>query len=240
MEFERNISLTDLPNFYFDANNVLVIPALESNINLSVSALFGNTWNTTLSNVRMRININELFQLDPNTNFCTQINNSNVGTGINCSVFALLSGLNYIDVNFTTLKPGLFNATYKIWTRSNGIHTLTNVGNVSINFTDVNGQQRDVFQNRLYVNAMIRADLKTDKSSDLVSSLSANSTYNAHIDIVVQNNGETPAINAIISDIIPNRINITVRDEEGIWKKRYSKYYSYLPVRMDANKCNHL
>ncbi|CEG13332.1 exported hypothetical protein [groundwater metagenome] len=69
MEFERNISLTDLPNFYFDANNVLVIPALESNINLSVSALFGNTWNTTLSNVRMRININELFQLDPNTNF---------------------------------------------------------------------------------------------------------------------------------------------------------------------------
>jgi len=215
MEFERSIELTDLPNYY-DANNVLVIPALEENINLTVSALFGNTWNKTLNNVRMRININQEFQLDPNTDFCTQLN-SLIYPNSTCAVVVLSSGTNYIEVNFSTLNPGLFNATYKISTRT-GSTGLTNIGNVTINFTDVNGQNREVFQDRTYVNAMTRADLRVDKDSGLPTPLAAGSNYSAYIDIAIQNKGETPAINAIISDIIPNQINVTVRDEQGNWK----------------------
>ncbi len=218
MEFERNISLIDLPNAYFDANNVLVIPALEPNINLSVSALFGNTWNETLANVKMRINIDPGFQLDSTTDFCTQLNNILTPDPSGCSVHALLFGQNDIEVNFSTLNPGLFNATYKIWTRTGGVHGLTNVGNVTIDYTDVNGQTRNVFQNRLYVNARTRADIRADKYSNLPSPLAANSTYYSYIDIVAQNKGETPAINVTISDIVPNNITITVRDEKNVLK----------------------
>ncbi|MFN3527744.1 MAG: hypothetical protein ACK4YO_01410, partial [Candidatus Altarchaeaceae archaeon] len=52
---------------------------------------------------------------------------------------------------------------------------------------------------------------------NLPSILVAGDTYYAYIDIVVQNKGETPALNATISEIIPNQINITIRDEYGNW-----------------------